>query len=177
MAKTVCKVINNKVCLTTAEMMKVMGVTQQSLSQWGEKGCPKSDRGWWAIEDVLRWRGLVGEGPDNADEKSNWTAIKLEAEAKLKEQKAEEAAFKNNIVKGEYIKKDDVTQELQRFFIVLKKSLIGYSRMVATEISSYVEPLVARRIEKLITELTTNALEQISIDGVYEPSKLKKKKN
>jgi hypothetical protein len=173
---TKTKLINNKVCLSTAAICEVLEVTQQTLSLWDGKGCPKAGRGWWAIGDVLRWRGMVGEGNDNADEKVSWAQKKLESEVKLKQEKASEAEFKNQIVKGEYVKKDEITAELQRFFVVLKRSMQGYSRTVATELSGFVDVLVARRIEKKISESTNNVLEQLSIDGIYEPSKPSKKK-
>ena len=108
----------------------------------------------------------MSEGSDEAK--------KLKWEAELKKLKAEEAEFKNAIIKGEYISKDEITAELQRFFVVLKRSMLGYSRRIAVEVSPYVEPMIARRIEKMVQELTLDALEQISIDGIYEPPKKKK---
>lgn len=177
MGRDASKIIDGKVCLTTSEIAKVMGVEDRTIQQWGDKGCPKAGRGWWAIGDVLRWRGLVGEGPDNSDEKISWSQLKMEYEAKFKEQKAEEAALKNAVSKGEYIKKTDITSELQRFFVTLKMSMTGFSRMIATELSAYVDVLTARKIEKMISEVTIDALEQISINGIYEASKIKKRKD
>lgn len=177
MSKAVTKIINGKICLSTASMCEVFGVTQQALSQWDDKGCPKAGRGWWSIADVLRWKGFVGvDGSRNEkdQESVSWMRKKLEAEATLKEEKAEEAAMKNAINRGEYIRKEDITAELQRFFTVLKRSMTGYSRTVATEVSGFVDVLTARRIEKMVMELTMDALEQISIDGVYEPTKKKR---
>jgi hypothetical protein len=52
--------------------------------------------------------------------------------------------------------------------------MLGYSRRIAVEVSPYVEPIIARRIEKMVQELTTDALEQISINDVYQsPAKRK----
>ncbi|CAG9705774.1 hypothetical protein CNEO_42051 [Clostridium neonatale] len=58
--------------------------------------------------------------------------------------------------------------ELKRFLTVLKRSMLGYSRKVASEVSPYVDNDVARRIEKMIMELSTDALEQLSINGIYK---------
>ena len=112
---------------------------------------------------------------DKFDSDGEDEAKKLKWEAELKKLQAEAAELKNEIARGEYVEKDEITAELQRFFVVLKRSMLGYSRRIAVEISPYVEPLVARRIEKMVQELTLDALEQISIDGVYEPSAKKKK--
>ncbi|WP_342350372.1 hypothetical protein [Clostridium neonatale] len=46
--------------------------------------------------------------------------------------------------------------------------MLGYSRKVASEVSPYVDNDVARRIEKMIMELSTDALEQLSINGIYK---------
>lgn len=175
--KQLAKVINGKVCLTTAAMVDTFCISQQTLSFWESQGCPKEARGWWSIRDVLEWKGVLsslGIKTDEDNNKISWNQKKLEAEAKYKEEKAKEAEFKNAINEGEYISKEYVTSELERFFVVLKRSLTGYSRRIATELSGFVDSIEVRRIEKMITELTMDALEQFSIDGVYKaPSKKK----
>lgn len=179
MARPFAKMINGKIFMTTAAITEILGITQQTLSLWKSQGCPQEARGWWSIRDVLIWKGLLtASGPRTEDEaeRISWAQKKIEAEAKLKEQKAEEAEFKNAIIRGEYIRKDEVTAELQRFFVVLKRSMLGYSRRIATELAAYVDSVTARRIEKMITELTYDALEQLSIDGVYKAPPRKKTK-
>lgn len=176
----IAKMINGKVCLKTAAICDILGITHQAMSQWEDQGCPKASRGWWSIKDVLAWRGMVSpSGLNTAEEveKISLAQQKLEAEVLLKKNKAEESEFKNAVVRGEYIKKTDITSELQRFFVTLKMSMSGFSRMIATELSAYVDVLTARKIEKMISEVTMDALEQISINGVYEASKNKKRKS
>lgn len=172
-------IIDEKICLSTSAMCEVFGINKSTLKRWKDDGCPKASRGWWPLADVLRWRGLVSaEGIKTQDdvEKLSLKEQKLYYETKYKQAQSEAAEFKNAIQKGEYIPKDDIIAELQRFFVVLKRSMLNYSRRIATELSGYVDPVAARRIEKMITELTYDALEQISIDGVYKPSKKKRKK-
>jgi len=178
MAKPFAKIINGKICMTTAALTEVLGITQQALSLWKSQGCPQEMRGWWAIRDVLMWKGLLTSAGIQTEEdagKTSWTQKKLEAEAKLKEQKAQEAEFKNAVTRGEYIRKEEITAELQRFFVVLKRSMLAYSRRIATELAAHVDSVTARRIEKMITELTFDALEQLSIDGVYKAPQKKTK--
>lgn len=174
--KQIAKFINGKLCVTTSALSEILGVTQQTLSFWESQGCPKEARGWWSPRDVLIWKGLITPTGAKTEEEAgelSLTRKKLAAEAKLKEQKANEAEFKNAIARGEYMRKEEITAELQRFFVVLKRSMLGYSRRIATEVSPYVDSVTARRIEKMITELTMDALEQISIDGVYTPPRKK----
>lgn len=170
MKRAFCKVINGKVCFTTTTMAETLGIEQRTLQDWSDRGCPKEARGWWCIKDVLMWRGLITPGGLRTEGQAEAVSLnqkKLAAETKLKEQKAEEAEFKNAIARGDYIPKEEFTAELKRFFVVLKRSMLGYSRRIATEVSPYVDATTARRIEKMITDLTLDALEQLSIDGVY----------
>ncbi|RNB72206.1 hypothetical protein EDM58_21925 [Brevibacillus panacihumi] len=96
---------------------------------------------------------------------------KLFYEAKLKEQQTEAATLKNAIAKGEYIKRDDVVAELQRFFTTLKRSMSGFSRKIAMEVAPYVEPEQVRLIEQNITDTTNAVLQQMSVRGVYDAKK------
>ncbi|MGF7431085.1 hypothetical protein PQV03_10010 [Thermoanaerobacterium thermosaccharolyticum] len=172
------KILDDKICLSTTAMCEIFNIDKSTLKRWGDDGCPKAARGWWPLADVLRWRGLVSVGGIQTErdiERLSLQEQKLYYEAKYKQAQSEAAEFKNAIQRGEYILKDDIVAELQRFFVVLKRSMLGYSRRIATELAGYVDAITARRIEKMITELTLDALEQISIDGVYKPSKKKHK--
>jgi len=156
---------------TTKTLAEILGISERRVNQIANEGIvfKREDDGKYNIPVCVRnyYRNkYMSEGSDEAK--------KLKWEAELKKLKAEEAEFKNAIIKGEYISKDEITAELQRFFVVLKRSMLGYSRRIAVEVSPYVEPMVARRIEKMVQELTLDALEQISIDGIYEPPKKKK---
>jgi phage terminase Nu1 subunit (DNA packaging protein) len=171
------KEIDGKICVTTQELCDQLGISRNTLTEWEDKGCPKAARGWWPIWDLLKWRGMIGGGvrTESDVEGMELTQQKLHYEAEYKKHQNEKVAFENSIAKGEYIKKEDITAELQRFFIVLKRSMMGYSRKIATEVSAYVDTLTARRIEKMVTELTKDALGQLCIDGVYSPQKKKEK--
>lgn len=171
------KEMDGKVCLTTQELCDQLGISRKTLSEWEEKGCPKSGRGWWPLWDVLRWRGMIGNGVKSEDDVTEMTLQqkKLKYEAEYKKQKADEAAFENAVARGEYILKEEVTAELQRFFVVLKRSMLGFSRKVANELGSFVDTVTARRIEKMMVELTLDALGQLCIDGIYTATKKKTK--
>ena len=174
----IAKIIDDKICLNTSAMSGILGVDRSTLIRWEDDGCPKAARGWWPLGELLRWRGLVSVDGVNTSEDVEKMALsqqKLYYETKYKQLQSEAVEFKNAIQRGEYITKEEITSELQRFFIVLKRSMLGYSRKIATELGSYVDSLTARRIEKMITELTIDALEQISIEGVYKPQKKKRK--
>ncbi|MGI5839296.1 MAG: hypothetical protein ACOX8W_06495 [bacterium] len=177
MAKAFCKMIAGQVCLTTAVLADVLGVEPRTIQEWNSRGCPKAARGWWSIRDVLTWRGLISPAGVNTEaeaEKVSWQQLKIEFEAKLKEQQAETAAFKNAVLQGEYIKREDIIAELQRFFVIFKRSVLAIPRRLATELGAHVDIVTARRMEKGMTELVNDALEQLSIDGIYKAPRRKK---
>ncbi|KPU42170.1 hypothetical protein OXPF_39490 [Oxobacter pfennigii] len=171
------KEIDGKLCATTEEVCEQLNIARKTLSEWEEKGCPKAARGWWPIWDILRWRGLVGTGIKTEEDLENMSLAsqKLKWEAEYKMYKAEEAEFNNAVARGEYVTKESVSSELQRFFVVLKRSLMAISRKVSNEVGAYVDNITVRKIEKMVTELLIDALGQLSIDGVYSATKKKKK--
>jgi len=173
------KIINDKICFTTATLCEILNVKRTTLKRWADDGCPKESVGWWPIAEVLRWKGLVGADGVNSGEKREkmgYNQQKLFFEMKYKEAQAENMSFKNEIDKGVYIRRDEVTAELSRFFITLKRSIGGLSRKLANEISCFVDPTSSRRIEKQLEEVLREALYQLSVDGVYEAPKEKKVK-
>ncbi|MCI1478108.1 MAG: hypothetical protein LKH93_06855 [Clostridium beijerinckii] len=168
------KFIDDKLCITTSEICSRLDISRKTLAEWSDKGCPKAARGWWPVWEVLAWRGIltteenISESNMKGTDEYSLNLKKLKYETEYKKQKAEEASFENAIARGEYINKHEIIIEVKRFLTVLKRSMLGYSRKVANEVSPYVESDVARRIEKMITELSMDALEQLSINGVYK---------
>lgn len=168
------KFFDDKLCITTNELCSKLDISRKTLAEWSDKGCPKYSRGWWPVWEVLAWRGILTTEETMSESKMKGTdeyslnLKKLKYETEYKKQKAEEATFENEIARGEYINKQEIVMELKRFLTILKRSMLGYSRKVASEVSPYVENDVSRRIEKMITELTMDVLEQLSINGIYK---------
>ncbi len=158
----------------TKFLAEILGLSERRVNQIASEGIvfKKEEDGKFNIPLCVQKYFKEKYAPEESD-----VVKKLKWEAELKKLKAEEAELKNAIARGEYINKDDITAELQRLFVVLKRSMLGYSRRIAVEVSPYVEPLMARRIEKMVQELTIDALEQISIDGTYQPPAKKKTSN
>lgn len=171
--KVKAKMMDGALCVATSELCEVLGVHRNTIAQWERSGMPKKARGWYSLKDTIHWvmenRG-VKKTPES-EEEMTLSQQKLFYEAKLKAEQADAATLKNAISKGEYIKREDVVSELQRFFISLKRSMLGYSRRVAMEVAPYVEPDQARMIEQSISDATTEALQQLSVRGVYDAKK------
>lgn len=167
--------IEKRLCLSTSAMCEVLDVHRNTLAQWVKLGMPKCANGWYPLKDCLLWvqdyKGTSNNQAPENEEKMTLAQQKLFYEAKLKEQQTEAATLKNAIAKGEYIKRDDVVSELQRFFTTLKRSMAGFSRKIAMEVAPFVEPEQVRVIEQNITDTTNAVLLQMSVRGVYDAKK------
>ncbi|TDL58316.1 hypothetical protein E2R60_05080 [Paenibacillus dendritiformis] len=97
--------------------------------------------------------------------------MKLRYEAMLKKEQAEAATLKNEIERGEYIRREAAISDMQRFFVILRRSMAGFSRKIATEIAPYVTPEQARQIEQNVADVTNGVLRQMSVKGVYDAKK------
>lgn len=76
-----------------------------------------------------------------------------------------------DIAEGKYIEKEIVEAELTRFFLVFKKSAMMLPRKLIGFITGYLDPMELRKVEKQISELINDALNQMSVDGVYNAKK------
>lgn len=165
---------NGKILISTSALVDVLGVSRRTLINWEEQGCPKATRGWWPLGEVLKWRGLVGNsGPKTSGQvdEASLKEQKLKFETRLKQLQSESMELKNAINQGDYIGREEIINELSRFFITLKRSLSGLSGKITTEIGSYVDSTTARSIEKMLKDTINDCLNQMSVDGVYEPKK------
>lgn len=167
------KIIAEKICVSTSALYDIFGVDESTIVRWAAKGCPKVQRGWWSVKDVLDWRNANFD-KDKDIEEMNFTEKKVYYEGKLKQAQLETVELKNKIAKGEFIEKEEIVDELKRFLTILKRSMTGYSKKIATELSHLIDSTEARRMENLIKETTESVLAQLSIDGVYETKGKKK---
>ncbi|SEP18381.1 Phage DNA packaging protein, Nu1 subunit of terminase [Paenibacillus sophorae] len=175
------KMIDETLCISASYTSELFNVHRNTLAQWVKLGMPKAKAGWYPLKECVEWviAYRTGSGEDDDEdgeskEPKTDAAKKLRHEARLKEQQAEAAALRNAVAKGEYIRKDEVVSELQRFFTTLKRSMVGYSRKVAMEVAPFVEPDLVRVIEQNITDTTNTVLLQLSVRGVYHAKKGKK---
>ncbi|MDY7990675.1 hypothetical protein UY286_08685 [Paenibacillus polymyxa] len=171
------KIVDEVLCISASCAAELFGVHRNTLAQWVKLGMPKAGNGWYPLKSCFDWvmEYRLGANEDDEDgEPKTDAAKKLHHEAKLKEEQAEAAKLKNAVAKGEYIKREEVVSELQRFFTTLKRSMTGYSRRVAMEVAPYVDPETVRQIEQNIADTTGAVLEQMSVRGVYYAKKGKK---
>ena len=171
------RIIGGRKCVSTSDLCELLGVDKSTVTRWTQDGCPKEEHGWWCLSDILRWRGLVGSGI-RTEAQVDAIALKeqkLKADTDLKKIAAASAAIKLGELKSKFVSAEEVTDTLQRFLVVLKRSLLTLGRRVAAEVAPHVDPVTARRIEKLVNEVIKDGLRQISLDGAYTAPRRQKK--
>lgn len=150
----------------TETLAAFFGVSRRTLTNWTKDGCPKLDRGWWSLRDVMTWRESQGKGADQTDE-AELKKRKLKVEIELKEVQRDYTELKKQIANGDYLERAEVIAELKRFMVTLKRTVTGIPRLVSAQIGMSVEPEAARRIESQITKTLNDILREMSIDGTY----------
>lgn len=172
------KMIEETLCISASYAVELFGVHRNTLAQWVKLGMPKKKSGWYPLKECFDWVLDYRLGANEDEDEDNGpitdAAKKLRHEARLKEQQADAAALRNAVSKGEYVRRDEVVGELQRFFTALKRSMTGYSRSVAMEVAPYVSPELVREIEQSISDKTNAVLLQMSVRGVYHAKKGRK---
>ncbi len=171
------KEVDGKLLVSSARLCELLDIkSDKTLTNWKKSGCPQHSRGWWDIKEVLRWRGQI-QGEETASKKGvNLQQEKLKWEVAYKEAQTEFTRMKNEIADGKYVEREFVEAELSRFFLVFKKSVTSLSRKLGNIISGHVDPLEARRAEQEIADTINDALEQMSVDGVYNARNSTKRK-
>lgn len=166
---------NGRILVSSKRICSLLDITDKTLTNWARDGLEKEMRGWWDLQKVLAWRGLVNESATPNEKKAKTLQQKkLEAEVAYKEAQVELTQFKNALQNGEYVEREVVQEELSRFFTVFKKSSLALSKKLAGTVAGYVDSVEAVRVEKDLNATITEALEQMSVEGVYNARKTKK---
>ena len=155
--------VEKQFIFSTQETCDFFGVSRESLSSWERKGAPKEGRGKWDLKKLVEWR--YGGGQKESPE-----SRKLRAEADLKEAKARQELIKLGVTEEEFIPTRTVTADLQRLFVVLKRSLLAIGHDVATDLNSF-DVEAALEAKKVVDNRISEALEQMSRSGIYNAKK------
>lgn len=139
------------------DICEFFGVTRATLSNWVRKGAPKEEYGKYDLRDLVKWRYSSGMSPETR---------KLQAEADLKEYKAEQEKIRLGVLKSEYIKTAIVARDVQRLLTTLKRSLLAIGHDVATDLNA-LDSEAALEAKNIVDKRITTALEQMARSGVY----------
>lgn len=155
------KTIDGKTCVPTSFLTEIFGVSSKTLASWAKDGCPKADRGWWPIREVIAWR-IDGSGNKEDLDNMSLKDRKLYWEALLKKAQTENRELENGIKRGDYIEKQVVADELTAFFVALKQALLLLPRKIGILASKSVELDVAKEMEHEVSEVVHDVLAEWS---------------
>lgn len=162
------KIEDDKIIVRTRALANLLDVSDRNFTDWKREGLTQYKRGWWDLKNVLKWRGNIYNADTEETKAVDLQQKKLEAEVAFKQAQAELTKMKNDIAGGKYVERDLVEIELARFFLVFKKSALHIPRKLAGHLSGHVDPVESRKLEAQMAEIIIDALEQMSVDGVYD---------
>lgn len=122
------------------------------------------------IQSYVQYLSDKAYGKNRSEKESELREQKIRAEIALKESQGELHRLKTEIAAGNYIAVEDVTMDYQRFFATFKKFAMSLPVRLMDTIGGYteVDPLNARKLEKLIQHEIQGLLEAFVVAGVTE---------
>lgn len=148
------------------------GVTVQTVTNWAKDGCPRVKYGYYDLRELLAYRerktgadDLI-VSPDDV-EKLGVRDQKVYFEKNLRAAQAELAQLKTDILRGDYLRREQAVDALKDWAVVLRRSLIGLGKAISREVASALDPAEARRFDARITDTINAALEMLAEKGFY----------
>lgn len=167
----VFKEIDGKVCVTTAFLAESFGVTSKTIADWAKKGCPKVTQGYWYMPDVIRWRDSTLfkrlDAADPNEGEMSLTQRKIYWETECRKAQTENQLFKNAVLRGDYLTKEEVQQGVSNFLAVFKRAVLSLPRKASIIAAQYLGNERARELEESMMEVTVNALRQWSAGELH----------
>jgi len=122
------------------------------------------------IQNYVKYLSDKAHGKNRSEKEMELREQKMKAEIALKESQGELHRLKTDIAAGRYIAVEDAVLDYQRFFVTFKKFAMSLPVRVMDTIGGYVDvdPLNARRLEKLIQQKIQSLLEAFVVAGVTE---------
>lgn len=124
------------------------------------------------IQRYVQYLSDKAYGKNRSEKETELREQKMKAEIALKESQGELHRLKTDIAAGKYISVEEVKLDYTRFFVTFKKFAMSLpSRLITGIVSSHMEPLEARRVEKVLQAEIQNLLEAFVVAGTTEPAK------
>lgn len=131
------------------------------------------------IQSYVQYLSDKAYGKNRSEKETELREQKLQAEIALKESQGELHQLKTAIAAGKYIAVEEVTLDYQKFFVTFKKFAMSLPSRLLDSISGYtdLDPLSARRVDKMIQHEIQGLLEAFVVAGVTELPKGKNGKS
>lgn len=159
---------------------QLFGVSVRRIQQLTQEGIiettqvPGEGRRYELVPTIQAYTKYLADkayGREQSDREAELKEQKMKADIALKESQGELHRLKTDIAAGKYIAVEEVRMDYERFFVIFKNFAMSLSTRLVDEISSYVEPLEARRIEKELHQRVRNLLVAFVVAGVTNDGK------
>ena len=159
---------------------QLFGVSVRRIQQLRQEGIiettqvPGEGRRYELVPTIQAYTKYLADkayGREQSDREAELKEQKMKADIALKESQGELHRLKTDIAAGKYIAVEEVRMDYERFFVTFKNFAMSLPTRLVDEISSYVEPLEARRIEKELHQRVRNLLVAFVVAGVTDDGK------
>ena len=159
---------------------QLFGVSVRRIQQLTQEGIiettqvPGEGRRYELVPTIQAYTKYLADkayGREQSDREAELKEQKMKADIALKESQGELHRLKTDIAAGKYIAVEEVRMGYERFFVTFKNFAMSLPTRLVDEISSYVEPLEARRIEKELHQRVRNLLVAFVVAGVTDDGK------
>jgi len=121
--------------------------------------------GLYRVEIIAQLFGVTVRRIQQLTQELELREQKMKADIALKESQGELHRLKTDIAAGKYIAVEEVTMDYERFFVTFKNFAMSLPARLTDEISGYIDPLEARRIEKELHQKIRNLLVAFVVAG------------
>lgn len=128
------------------------------------------------IQKYIKYLSDKAYGKSRNEKEMELREQKLQAEIALKESQGEMHRLKTEIASGKYIDIEEVKMDYSRFFVAFKKFALSLPSRLSGRISSYLDPMEVRAIEKDLNEEIIHLLDSFVVAGVTPEEKKKRGK-
>lgn len=128
------------------------------------------------IQNYVKYLSEKAYGKNRSEKENELREQKMKAEIALKESQGELHRLKTDIAAGRYISVEEVQLDYTRFFVTFKNFAMAIPSRMADMISSQVDPIEARRLEKEMQTEVRRILTAFVVAGVPEGGESRAKK-
>lgn len=152
---------------------RLFGVTVRRIQQLTQDGILKTEkintsRRYNLFQTVQSYTQYLSGKSNNkvrAETEAELKEQKLRAEVALKESQGELHRLRTEIAAGRYIPVEEVKLDYSRFFVVLKKFVMGIPAKMSGRIAGSADPVEVRQIEKDLQKEATKILKNFVISA------------
>ena len=120
------------------------------------------------IQKYIQYLSDKAYGKSKSETEAALKEQKLRAEVALKESQGELHRLRTEIAAGKYISVEEVKLDYSRFFVVLKKFVLGIPAKIAGRIAGYADPVEIRQLEKDLQKEATKILKSFVVSATVE---------